>query len=57
MRERPRTFEEPKLAPLDPVKVARMFDVPPWIVGIRPAPRFARLRWRLRRAWPGGVWR
>jgi hypothetical protein len=34
-------------------EIARMFDVPPWLVD--PAarrPRFARLRWALRRWWP-----
>lgn len=30
---------------------ARIFDVPPWLLG-HPKPRFARMRWALRRVWP-----
>lgn len=30
-------------------EVCRVFDVPPWLVGLAPRPRFARLRWFLRR--------
>lgn len=41
---------------LTPEDVARLFDVPPWVVGLYPRPRLARLRWRLRRVWPGLVW-
>lgn len=42
----------------DFVRVAQLYDVPPWLVGGGPpAPRFARLRWRLRRWFPGLVWR
>jgi hypothetical protein len=32
--------------------ICHAFDVPPWIVGVASRPRFARLRWRLRRVWP-----
>lgn len=33
--------------------IARLYDVPPWLVDPDyPRPRFARLRWRLRRWWP-----
>ncbi len=34
-------------------RVARLYDVPPWVVsGGIPVPRFPRLRWMLRRVWP-----
>ena len=34
-------------------QVAVAFDVPPWLVNRNyPAPRFSRLRWKLRRIWP-----
>jgi hypothetical protein len=33
-------------------KVFRRFDVPPWVCGLYRKPRFARLRWFLRRVWP-----
>lgn len=34
-------------------RIARLYDVPPWIVsGDYSAPRFPRLRWALRRIWP-----
>lgn len=37
----------------DAVKIARMFDVPPWlVVPGYPRPRFHRVRWALRRWWP-----
>lgn len=37
----------------DPRTAARIFDVPPWMVdGNYPTPRFAGLRWKLRRIWP-----
>jgi hypothetical protein len=32
--------------------VCRAFDVPPWMVGDTPPPRFRRIRWALRRRWP-----
>jgi hypothetical protein len=33
--------------------VARVYDLPPWLLASDyPAPRFPRLRWRLRRVWP-----
>lgn len=33
-------------------QVARAFDVPPWLISSEiPRPRFARLRWALRRFW------
>jgi hypothetical protein len=39
--------------PIDRAEVARLFDVPLWVVdGSYKRPRFARLRWRLRRLWP-----
>lgn len=31
--------------------IARALDVPPWLIGLSPRPRFARLRWALRRWW------
>jgi hypothetical protein len=35
-----------------PHEIARLFDVPPWLVdGSYARPRFARLRWMLRRIW------
>lgn len=38
---------------LRPAKIARVFDVPPWLVDPDyPSPRFPRLRWMLRRFWP-----
>lgn len=39
--------------PLTAIDVARSYDVPPWLVdtGLR-RPRFARVRWFLRRWWP-----
>jgi len=37
---------------MDEHEVARAFDVPPWLIGLCPRPRFARLRWALRRIWP-----
>jgi hypothetical protein len=42
----------------DPVAIAKAYDVPPWLIsGEHPAPRFASLRWRLRRVLPRLVWR
>ena len=40
--------------PLDEVResIIRAFDVPPWMIVRNPRPKFARLRWRLRRIWP-----
>jgi hypothetical protein len=33
--------------------IARVLDVPPWLISERHRrPRFARLRWFLRRIWP-----
>lgn len=32
--------------------IARVFDVPPWLVGQTPRPRFPRTRWALRKVWP-----
>lgn len=33
-------------------QIARAYDVPPWLIGDYHRPRFARLRWALRRVWP-----
>jgi hypothetical protein len=32
--------------------IAYIYDVPPWLLGLRPVPRFPRLRWALRKVWP-----
>jgi hypothetical protein len=37
-------------------RIARWFDIPPWMVGSRRRPRFARVRWALRRVCPRLVW-
>jgi hypothetical protein len=51
------TTEEGQMTGFDETTIARMFDVPPWLVQTGyPVPRFARARWRLRRIWPGLVW-
>ncbi len=40
------------------VSVARIYDLPPWIVDPkRPIPRFSRVRWMLRRVFPSLVWK
>lgn len=44
------------IRPLGREEVARVFDVPPWLLG-GSCPRLARLRWRLRRVLPRLVWR
>lgn len=31
--------------------IMRVFDVPPWVAGPYRKPRFARVRWALRRWW------
>ena len=42
---------------LDAVRVARAYDVPPWLVDpTMPRPRLWRARWRLRRIWPDLMW-
>lgn len=41
-----------RIEPFQAKVVARVFDVPPWLIGITPAPRFPRLRWALRHWWP-----
>ncbi len=34
-------------------EIARLLDVPPWLIDLGvPRPRFARLRWKVRRVWP-----
>lgn len=38
--------------------IARIYDVPPWVVSSEyRRPRFARVRWMLRRVWPQAVWK
>jgi hypothetical protein len=32
--------------------IARLYDVPPWIIGDYRKPRFAKIRWALRKFWP-----
>lgn len=36
---------------MNPADIMRAFDVPPWIAGPYRKPRFARIRWALRRWW------
>lgn len=35
----------------DASDIMRVFDVPPWVAGAYRKPRFARIRWALRRWW------
>lgn len=37
--------------------IAQVFDVPPWSTNAGEKPRFARVRWALRRVWPNLVYR
>jgi hypothetical protein len=46
-----------RLARLDAIWACRVFDIPPWLIGLRQRPLLAGLRWRLRRIIPAGVWR
>ncbi len=39
------------------MEAAKVYDVPPWVIGARSRPCFADLRWRLRRVAPWLVWR
>jgi hypothetical protein len=63
-RTRPRRFGKAvskevlvSTAALDRMQVARVFDVPPWVTfGDVERPRFAGLRWRLRKILPRLVW-
>jgi hypothetical protein len=36
---------------MDATNIMRVFDVPPWVAGPYRKPRFARVRWMLRRWW------